>query len=266
MREDYENSAPVLFLPPCVDPDRYHPRRVPETDGVWDFLSQRSGLSPEAVRACKIVTEISRTDTTKRKDVLIKAFATAHRRVPDSLLVVSIDENKRELAKDLLDLIHRLGLRDHVAVVGSIWDLLPTLYAITDVYCTPSVMEGFGMSAQEAAATRVPIVASHLVPFATEYLLGKEVTVLSGGPGLETDSHPVRRGQGALVVQADDVYGFAHGLETLLTDKDLRHEMGENAYHITIPTFTWPDRVRDFLDQVGLGLENTGEHEYEPAD
>ncbi len=266
LREDYGNTRPVLFLPPCVNPDRYHPRRVPETDGVWGFLSQRSGLSPEAVRVSKIVTEISRTDTTKRKDVLIKAFAIAHQRVPDSLLVVSIDENKGELARDLLNLIHTLGLRDHVAVVGSIWDLLPTLYAITDVYCTPSVMEGFGMSAQEAAATRVPVVASHLVPFATEHLLGKEVTVLSGETDSEADSHPVQRGQGALVVQADDVHGFAHGLEILLTDENLRQEMGENAYHITVPTFTWPDRVTAFLDQIGLGPENTGEHVYEPAD
>jgi glycosyltransferase involved in cell wall biosynthesis len=264
--EDYGCTTPVIFLPPCVDPDRYHPRQVPETDEVWGFLSQRCGLSPEAVRASKIVTEISRTDTTKRKDVLIKAFAIAHRRVPDSLLVVSIDENKGELARDLPDLIHTLGLRDHVAVVGSIWDLLPTLYAITDVYCTPSVMEGFGMSAQEAAATGVPVVASHLVPFATEHLLGNEVTVLSGGPDRETDSHPVRRGQGALVVQADDVHGFAHGLEILLTDENLRQEMGQNAYHITVPAFTWPDRVTAFLDQIGLGLGNTGEHEYEPAD
>jgi glycosyltransferase involved in cell wall biosynthesis len=107
--EDYGSTRPVLFLPPCVDPDRYHPRQVPETDEVWGFLSQRCGLSPEVVRASKIVTEISRTDTTKRKDVLIKAFAIAHQRVPDNLLVVSIDENKGELARDLLNLIRTLS-------------------------------------------------------------------------------------------------------------------------------------------------------------
>ena len=70
----------------------------------------------------------------------------------------------------------------------------------------------------------------------------------------------------AIVVQADDVHGFAHALEILLTDENLRQEMGENGYHITVPTFTWPDRVTVFLDQIGLGLENSGEHELEPAD
>lgn len=259
LRKDYECARPVLFLPPCVDPDRYHPRQVPETDEVWGFLSQRSGLSPEAVRASKIVTEISRTDTTKRKDVLIRAFAIVHQRVPDSLLVVSIDENKGELARDLLDLIHTLSLEDHVAVVGSVWDILPTLYAITDVYCTPSVMEGFGMSAQEAAATGIPVVASHLVPFVTEYLLGDEAEVLSDRSG-RPDSQPVKRGMGALVVQADDVQGFAYALEMLLLDDGLREEMGRNAYRITVPYFTWPKRVVAFLDQVGVSPGNGGEY------
>ena len=106
------------------------------------------------------------------------------------------------------------------------------------------------MSAQEAAATAVPIVGSHLVPFVSEYLLGK----------------------GAIVVQADDVDGFAAALELLLTDDDLRREMGTNAHHITIPYFTWSHRVAAFLDQIG-GLpggdaapEGDDEETYEPAD
>ena len=183
------------------------------------------------MRKRKIVTEISRTDTTKRKDVLIEAFAIVQQRVPDSLLVVSIDDSEQGLAEELRGLTYTLPphVQKHVAIVGSVWDVLPTLYAVTDVYCTPSVMEGFGMTAQEAAATSVPVVASHLVPFATEYL----------SPS-----------QGAMVVQADDVDGFAHALETLLTDDDLRAEMGRNAYRITVPYFTWQNQVPAFLDEI----------------
>jgi glycosyltransferase involved in cell wall biosynthesis len=129
--------------------------------------------------------------------------------------------------------------------------MLPTLYAVTDVYCTPSVMEGFGMSAQEAAATGVPVVASHLVPFATEYLLGEEVEHFFDQSDFVGGSLPVKRGRGAVVVRADDVNGFAHALEMLLTDDDLRKEMGENAYHITIPYFTWRNTVTAFLDGIG---------------
>jgi glycosyltransferase involved in cell wall biosynthesis len=241
LEEDYGCAGRILFLPPCVDPERFHPREVPDEDEIWPFLSQRCGLSPEEVRHSKIVTEISRTDATKRKDVLIMAFSVAQRQIPNSLLVVSIDENAGALAGDLEQLIRSLDLQDRVAVVGSISSLLPTVYAVTDVYCTPSVMEGFGMSAQEAAATAVPVVGSHLVPFVSEYLLGD---------GVE-GHHPIRRGKGAVVVQADDVDGFAAALELLLADDDLRREMGANAYRITVPYFTWPHRVAAFLDQIG---------------
>ena len=205
---------------------RVIPREVPDEDEVWGFLSQLSGegseaaLSPEELRTCKIVTEISRTDTTKRKDVLIEAFAIAQQRVPDSLLVVSLDDNQRKLAGELRGLVRSLDLQNQVtAYIPD--EILPALYAITDVYCTASVMEGFGMSAQEAAASGVPVVASHLVPFVTEYLLGDAVEVCE----CEGNSQPVKRGEGAVVVQADDVNGFACALEMLLTNDRLRKEL-----------------------------------------
>jgi mannosyltransferase len=200
------------------------------------------------VRSCKIVTEISRTDATKRKDVLIKAFAQARGRVPDSLLVVSIDESEEELAGELERLIRALNLERRVAVVSYVWDRLPTLYAVTDIYCTPSIMEGFGMSVQEAAATGVAVVASDLVPFATEYLLGADTIEVD----VQGSDQRLKLGEGAIVVHADDVKGFAYALEMLLSDDDLRDAMGQHAYQITIPHFTWPHRVSKFLRELNV--------------
>jgi glycosyltransferase involved in cell wall biosynthesis/galactose-1-phosphate uridylyltransferase len=250
LQHDYFYSGPDLFLPPCVDPDRYHPRHeITDDNKIWQFLSEHSGLAPAEVRSCKIITEISRTDTTKRKDVLIKAFAKAHRENSNSFLIVSIDENRAELARELNELIDSLDIRSHVAVVGSVWDWLPLIYSVTDVYCTPSVMEGFGMTPQEAAATRVPVVSSHLVPFVVEYLLGSEIEEI---PYDGDHRQPLRQGRGAIVVEADEVDGFAHALTILLQDESLRQEMGEQAYQITIPYFTWGHVVHDFLDKIGV--------------
>jgi glycosyltransferase involved in cell wall biosynthesis len=214
------------------------------------------------VRDRQIVTEISRTDRTKRKDVLLRAFAAVRKQVPDSLLVVSIDERQPELAAELTALIAELELAQHVAVVGSIWDLLPALYAVSVVYCTPSVMEGFGMAAEEAAATAIPVVSSHLVPFVTEYLLGPVTSHPSQSPRqrrefcdeISSKKPPLTLGSGAIVVQADDIDGFACALTLLLTNPELRQRMGRSAYRITIPYFTWEKRVTALLGQVSTLL------------
>jgi glycosyltransferase involved in cell wall biosynthesis len=246
--DDYGYVGPDLFLPPCVNPERYRPRRVADDDPIWGFLAQQAGVPAGTVRRSKIITEISRTDPTKRKDKLIEAFALLRSRLPDTLLVMSIEMSKKPLADELISKIEELDLRGKVAVVGSIWDILPSLYAVTDVYCTPSVMEGFGMSAQEAAATGVPVVASNLVPFVTEYLLGSPVDRVRVPGGKQA----IEIGQGGLVVQADDVAGFAFALEMLLTDDDMRHKMGRVAYYITIPRFTWRNSTITFLEALEM--------------
>ncbi len=242
LAQEYGYEQEPLFLPPCVDPERFHPRDLGEDDSIWTFLSRHCGLAAREIRSSKIITEISRTDTTKRKDILLRAFARVHEEHPQTLLLVTVDESNPGLADQLHDLIQTLGIEQNVAVLGSVWDELPRIYAATDIYCTPSVMEGFGMSAQEAAATGVPLVASDLVPFVCEHLLGDDVE-----PGPE---QKLRIGRGAIVVPADDVDGFAQALDILLSDDALQSEMGQRAYEITIPRFTWEQIVKEFLESL----------------
>lgn len=234
------------FLPPCIDTDRYHPRPADACTGIWDFLAERSHFSAAELRHRLLVTEISRTDRTKRKDVLIRAFAEARKEIPESLLVVALDARAGEPYAAAMDLIEEVGLEQDVIVLGSVWDELPCLYAVTSVYCTPSVMEGFGMSAQEAAATGKPVVTSDLVPFAVEYLLGDEPEWV----GL--DGHRFQMGEGAIIVPADSVDGFSRALITLLGDEDIRTAMGDKALTITVPYFTWEQRTRDLLDDLAI--------------
>lgn len=253
LKEDYGYLMEPLFLPPCVDPERYHPREIHEDDPILRFLSMHCDLSPEEIISSQIITEISRTDRTKRKDVLLRAFAKLQGKHPDSLLVISIEQRKEGLSKDLMDLILELGIEERVAVLGSVWDDLPDIYAVTDIFCTPSVMEGFGMTSQEAAATAVPVVSSNLVPFVTEYLMGEDV---EEEIPVEGSAVPLKLGKGAIVAQADDVNAFAHALDLLLSNLDLRRKLGEEAYKITIPYFTWENVVREFLQDIEGLIQN----------
>jgi mannosylfructose-phosphate synthase len=245
--QDYKYQNKIVFLPPNVDPERFYPRTIEDNDPIWNFLSQHCTFSPSELRKHKIITEISRTDTTKRKDVLIKSVARVREKFPNTLLVTTIDPINTEVAQPLLELIDITGMKEHTIVLGTVTAMLPSIYAVSSIYCTPSIMEGFGMAVQEAAATQVPIVASSLVPFAVEYLLGDTVQEIPyGNDGKKT----VRRGNGALVVPPDEIEGYASALMILLADPALRSTMGENAYEITIPRFTWLNQVHSFLNDI----------------
>jgi glycosyltransferase involved in cell wall biosynthesis len=87
------------------------------------------------------------------------------------------------------------------------------------------------------------VISSDLVPYVCEYLLGSEPEKYI----YSKFDQPILVGEGAIVVQADDVNGFAQALMLLLTDDELRSGMGQKAYHATIPYFTWGFMVERFL-------------------
>lgn len=251
-KNDYGYDA-KYFLPPCVDENRYRPRSDQELEAVWSFLAEQTGLSRDKLRRRRFVTEISRTDKTKRKDVLIKAFAQVKKEVPEAFLLVAIDPHAEALHDELLGLIAEHKLKRDVLPLGSIWNILPLLYSVTDVYCTPSVMEGFGMSAQEAAATGKPVVSSNLVPFVVEYLIGSNPEHVHTA---QQDSNgELLFGEGGVVVPADFVTGFAQAITTLLKDDQRRLRMGAKAREITVPYFTWAHLTDKLFSDLGVCVE-----------
>ena len=104
------------------------------------------------------------------------------------------------------------------------------------------------MSAQEAAATAVPVVASDLVPFVKEFLLAEPIDEIP----VEGTNNPIHEGQGAIMVKADDIPGFTGAICRLLTEETLRHRMGKKAYEITIPYFSWKEMVTRFFEEVDV--------------
>ncbi len=243
LQNDYGRDI-SLFLPPCVDPDRFFPREVPPDHEIWDFLEKKSGVSAEVLQKSRFITEISRTDRTKRKDLLIRAFARLREKYPELRLIVSIEEAEKELYGELTTLIGELDVADRVIILGHEARRLPFLYALTSVYCSPSVMEGFGMSVQEAAAVAVPVVGSDKIPFVVEYLLGDAPVTTQGR---------LKIGRGGIVVPSDDTDAFVQALDYLLGNEKKRTDLGRNARSITVPYFTWSEMTRRLLDKMGVG-------------
>ena len=108
----------------------------------------------------------------------------------------------------------------------------------------------FGMSVQEASASAVPVVASDLIPYATEYLLGDQIESIPINGTKET----LNKGRGAIVVPADNVDGFAQAILYLLENLEEKQEMGVNGYRITVPHFTWEKMTENFLNKIGFSV------------
>jgi len=253
LQNDYNYAKDkLLFLPPCVKTEKFRPMDISGNHEIWNFLKGISnGLSVEELQNGKIITEISRTDQTKRKDVLIKAFAELNKKHPDTILVAAIDKSAPDLYKELTGLAKKLGVEKQVIALGHEPKQVPYLYNITEAYCSPSIMEGFGMSVQEAAASRVPVIGSTRIPFVKEYLIGDNPEKISyeGMTG-----QPLLKGKGGFLVEADDVAGFTKAMEMLIGDDKLRKAMGDRAYDITIPYFTWEEMTKRLFATVGISL------------
>ncbi|MFH1829312.1 MAG: glycosyltransferase [Pseudomonadota bacterium] len=246
LKQYYDHEA-KLSLPPCIDTDSVHPMEPTQCSRIYDFLKKSDPVSGSNVLGKKCVLEVSRTDKTKRKDLLIKAFAKAHKSNPESMLLLTLSSDSKEVYDECMTLMKAEGIRDKVVILGMIpRDLIRELYAITTVYCSPSEMEGFGMSVQEACACRRPTVSSNLVPFAVEYLLSNAREENVGGK--------IRWGDAGVVINAGNTEGFAYTISKLLKDSELRNKIAANAYTTTIPYFTWPTQTQRMLTKVGINI------------
>lgn len=245
LKESYGRDA-ELFLPPCINTAAIKPIELNQCNRVYDFLATTDAVSGKNVRGRRCLLEVSRTDRTKRKDLLINAFAAAHKKHPDTTLLLTLSPDNKELYDECMGLIAKHGIRDSVVIIGMIpRELMSELYAITTVYCSPSEMEGFGMSVQEACASARATVSSDLVPFAVEYLL-ENATLEHAG------SSNYRLGKAGIVCKAGDTDAFAAAIERLFADDTLRTRLAKNAYDATIPYFTWPRQTRRLLEQMGM--------------
>ncbi len=247
------DRPPELFLPPCIDTDMIRPiDDISGCSGIYDFLRDTDPKTGSKARGRRCILEMSRTDRTKRKDIVLKAFAAALKDDPNLLLLLRINQKAKDIFPELDALANSLGIREDVVYVGMVPDdLMSQLYAISTVYLSPSEMEGFGMSVQEAAACRKPTISSSLIPFAVEFLAkeGEDETITTSEGSVK-----VRWGKGGVIVPAGNTEGFAYALKALLNDKDRRNRIARTAYDITIPHFTWDNMTRKLLTNVGMKL------------
>lgn len=135
----------VDVIPNFVDPQAFDRRR------------HANGLRHELGGGGPVLMHISNFRPVKRVRDVVRIFAKVRAWRPSTLVMVG-DGPDRSAAEDEA---RALGVAKDVRFLGRIDDVAPLL-AAADLYLFPSETESFGLSALEALASGVPVVASRV--------------------------------------------------------------------------------------------------------
>jgi glycosyltransferase involved in cell wall biosynthesis len=114
-------------------------------------------------------------------------------------------------------LIHFLRLDDHVRLMGGVpYSEVKRYYPISDIFCITSLYEGTCMVLEEAAAARLPVVA----------------TDFAGANDL------IRNGENGFIVPVGDAAAVAERVAWLLQHESERIRMGEANHRMVEENFS----------------------------
>lgn len=133
----------VTVIPNFVDPEQYDRQRY-----AGLLRSELNCTSP-------ILMHVSNFRPVKRVTDVVRIFARVREQMRAMLVMVG-DGPDRVAAEDE---VRRLGLTADVQFLGKI-DAVAPLLASADLFLLPSASESFGLSALEALACGVPVIAS----------------------------------------------------------------------------------------------------------
>lgn len=225
----------VFYFPPCVDRALFRRYDDAELAPTYRYLSEKSGIDEATLRGAKVVFETSRMDRTKRKDLLLEAFAQVAPEVDDTYLFIGGGPESAPLFGELRQLLKSLpSLQGRAFLLGFIpEEHLAPLFGLADVFASASEMEGFGMSAAQAAGAGAAVVLSDLIPFAVQYVP-----------------------EAAIVFPAGDRDALAAGLrQTLTNDKDRAARVAKLMELTRV--LDWDvqsDRFLEHLRRAGLSI------------
>jgi glycosyltransferase involved in cell wall biosynthesis len=189
---------------------------------VKGAFRKRSGLGGQT----PLVLFLGRINFTKGLDLLVPAFASLLKELPEAHLALVGPDNEGYGSK-VKRWCAEQGIQEKVVFVGHLGaDDVREAYVDADVFVLPSYTESFGLTVVEAMACGCPVVLSDQVKIWRE--------VQHAGAGLVTG------------IDADEI---AEALYFLLTHKQEAMAMGVRGREVVEKRFTW-DRIVDKFTKV----------------
>jgi len=188
---------------------------------IGTFFALRFGV--DRIITVSLILYLGRLAPYKGVHYLIRAIPLILRVRPEAKFLIA--GSRRHDMLDLPGMAESLGVRESVVFTGFVPDkLVPKFYACCDIFCYPSLWEGFGLPVAEAGATGKPVVAFWMCAI-------PEV---------------VENGSTGLLVKPDHTQ-LAEAIITLLKDEKMRRKMGQEARNRISRLFSWRNMVEKTL-------------------
>lgn len=153
---------------------------------------------------------------------LLEAFSVVHRLYPEFKLVIAGQHTPSQHSR-LASWLNRFDLKDAVVVTGFIpEDMLGALYARATCLVFPSLYEGFGLPALEAAAHGTPVITSNVAAL------------------------PEIMGEAAHYVNPESVMDIVLGIRKIIEDQAYAKSLGEKG-RSRAGGFSWQQCASDTL-------------------
>jgi glycosyltransferase involved in cell wall biosynthesis len=193
---------------------------------VADFDSQQSQPVIEKKDNEIIIGNAARLTIQKGQKYLLEAAAILRDKGLNFRIAIA---GTGELQDQLMGLVRKFDLDDRVEFLGFVDDM-KSFYQSIDIFCLPSLWEGFGYALVEAMTMEKPVAAFNI----------------SSNPEV------VANNSTGLLVESGNVEKLSEALEKLILNSELRNKMGKEGRKRVLENFDTPlvlGKLKDLIEE-----------------